>query len=95
MEATKYTERSIAVRGPDTKKYAVELAEMGGLYINGLKDGAGWIFPMKREKEIKDWILKTTENPPEKAKVDLQIYIEKMEKSLNEMTEILQCLKKL
>jgi hypothetical protein len=46
-----YTEKSFVLRG-DTKEYSRFLADSGGKWNPNLKDGAGWIFSMKKKQEI-------------------------------------------
>jgi hypothetical protein len=50
-----YTERSVVVRG-DTRKYKEDLKKLGGKYNGRLKNGPGWIFSKKVEKNINDFI---------------------------------------
>ena len=50
-----YTEKSFAVRG-NTKEYSRFLADSGGKWNPNLKDGAGWIFSMKKKENIENWL---------------------------------------
>ena len=52
-----YTDKSIVVRG-DTRIYKEDLKKLGGKYNGKLRDGPGWIFPKKLEKDVKSFILK-------------------------------------
>lgn len=52
-----YTEKSIVVRGDDTKKIKEKLKELGGKYNPNLKDGAGWIFSKKNESKIREQLF--------------------------------------
>jgi hypothetical protein len=48
-----YSEKSIAVRGTDTKTIKEELKAAGCKWNPNLKDGAGWIAPTKNLEKIK------------------------------------------
>ena len=52
---TDYTEKSFVIRG-ETKEYSRFLADSGGKWNPNLKDGAGWIFSMKKKQEIENWL---------------------------------------
>ena len=58
-----YSEKSVVVRGTDTKSYINELKEIGGKWNAGLKGGGGWIFPSKNLDKIKLLISKSEKNP--------------------------------
>lgn len=49
-----YSDKSFVVYG-DTKIYKEKLKEMGGKYNPNLLVGCGWIFSMKRKKEVLLW----------------------------------------
>jgi hypothetical protein len=55
IEIIKYSEKSIAVIG-DTKPIKDKLKELGGRFNAKLTCGAGWIFPIKKENELKNLI---------------------------------------
>ena len=55
MELTDYSEKSIAVYG-DTKEYKDKLKALGGKLNANLRDGPGWIFPMKYKETVQTWI---------------------------------------
>jgi len=55
VEIIKYSEKSIAVIG-DTKPIKDKLKELGGRFNAKLTCGAGWIFPSKKENELKNLI---------------------------------------
>ena len=61
IQLEKYSEKSIAIFGEDTKLIKDELLEIGGKYNPNLKgDGetkrAGWIFPLIKEENVKKLI---------------------------------------
>jgi hypothetical protein len=61
IQLEKYSEKSIAIFGEDTKLIKDELLELGGKYNPNLKgDGetkrAGWIFPLIKEENVKKLI---------------------------------------
>ena len=58
---TDYTEKSFVLRG-DTKEYSRFLADSGGKWNPNLKDGAGWIFSMKKKENIETWLKSETKN---------------------------------
>jgi len=51
-----YTEKSIVVRGEDTKEIKEKLQELNGKYNPNLEGGPGWIFSKKRREEVEDLI---------------------------------------
>ena len=59
MQAVQYTDKSIAVFG-DTKPWAGNLRELGGKFNGKLRNGTGsapgWIFPMKLQGEVMQFI---------------------------------------
>lgn len=55
LKLSKYTDKSIVVQG-DTRKYKEDLKKLGGKYNSGLKNGPGWIFPIKIESEVANFI---------------------------------------
>ncbi len=52
IEIQPYTERSIVIRGDDTKLVKDKLKEMGGKFNKNLKDGCGWIFPASKKQDL-------------------------------------------
>ena len=52
-----YSEYSLVVRG-DTKRFKTNLLELGGKFNSNLKDGAGWIFSKKKNKEALESLQK-------------------------------------
>ncbi len=48
-----YSEKAVAVYG-DTRMYAEAFKEKGGYFNPRLREGAGWIFSKRREKEIRE-----------------------------------------
>ena len=79
----RYSERSIVVRG-DTRPHKDSLKDMGGVFNRGLKNSEGvcspgWIFSIKREASVTEWLrcienghtprLKTTPPPTRPARV--------------------------
>lgn len=55
MRLIKYSEKCYAVQG-NTKPSKDKLKAMGGKFNPHLKGGAGWIFPLKKEAELKAFI---------------------------------------
>lgn len=62
ISVIQYTPKSVCVLDTQ-KKYAKELLELGGMFRNNWKCGAGYIFPLARLQTIKDFI--TTGNIPQ------------------------------
>ena len=83
-----YTEKSFVLTG-NTKEYSRFLADSGGKWNPNLKDGAGWIFSMKKKDEIQNWLnseLKDEcKNKSEKSHSKNQ---DKLDKILEMLTEI-------
>ncbi len=52
LEIQPYTDRSIVVRGEDTKLVKDKLKELGGKFNKNLKDGCGWIFPASKKNDL-------------------------------------------
>jgi hypothetical protein len=52
MSVQDYSEKSIVVRGEETKKYKEELKTLGGKWNAGLQGGGGWIFSKKLEDKV-------------------------------------------
>lgn len=52
FEIEDYSERSIVVRGKDTKTHSTELKELGGKWNPNLRNGGGWIFSKKKEEAV-------------------------------------------
>ena len=93
-----YSERAIVVRG-ETKNYKKGLAQLGGKYNARLRDGAGWIFPKKRQKEVDSFIENATpeeEGDEEKSKKyknsssssDITDRLDRIENLLNKLLSI-------
>ena len=55
ITVTSYSEKAVVVRG-NTKDYIEDLKQLGGKYNGRLRDGPGWIFSKKMEKDIKTFI---------------------------------------
>ncbi len=51
-----YSEKSIVVRGEDTKLYKEELKDLGGKYNSRLKGGPGWIFSKRYEDKVLSFV---------------------------------------
>lgn len=49
MELVEYTEKSLLLKGKETKEYKKEIKELGGKWNSSLK---GWIFSKKKGEEI-------------------------------------------
>jgi hypothetical protein len=56
-----YTEKSFAVRG-QTKEYSRFLADLGGKWNPNLKDGAGWIFSIKKREQVEKLLKSHSKN---------------------------------
>jgi hypothetical protein len=62
ISVIQYTPKSVCVIDTQ-KKYSKELLELGGMFRNNWKCGAGYIFPLARLQTIKDFII--TGNVPQ------------------------------
>lgn len=73
MDIIDYTEKSIVIKGDDTKKFTTQLTELGGKFNRNLKkeDGSnfpGWVFPKSKRtalEELKTNISKGNVKPSE------------------------------
>jgi len=57
-----YSDKSIVVRGEDTKRFKEHLKALGGKYNSRLRGGPGWIFPNAKEMSVRQ----VTEITPQK-----------------------------
>ena len=55
-----YSDKAIVVRG-DTKPYKDALKSLGGIWNPNLKDGAGWIFSIKKRDDVETWLKSNSE----------------------------------
>jgi len=60
MTCQDYSEKSVVVRGEDTRKYKETLKQLGGKWNPSLQGGGGWIFSKKQEEQVKH-LIKTGE----------------------------------
>lgn len=54
VKAEKYSEKSFVLRG-NTKIYKENIKKLGGKWNPSLKDGPGWIFSMKKVKDVSEF----------------------------------------
>lgn len=63
----KYSDKSIVLRGDATKNYKTDLVKLGGLYNSRLKCGPGWIFSLKSEEKVLNWLKTQNINTQQKT----------------------------
>lgn len=51
-----YTEKSFVLTGEKTKDIKEEIKGLGGKWNGSLKCGKGWIFSMKHEAKVKEFL---------------------------------------
>ena len=56
-----YSDKSFVVNG-DTKPFKTELMSLGGRYNPSLRGGPGFVFPNKKENEVKEFIGNNSES---------------------------------
>jgi len=72
-----YSDKSFAVIG-ETKPVKEDLKKLGGKWNSRLKCGPGWIFPMERETDVREYIENGTVVPSEPPKLIRQPRIQNM-----------------
>ena len=61
---SEYSDKAIVVRG-DTKPHKDTIKSLGGIWNPNLKDGAGWIFSIKRKDDLEKWLKSDSETQSE------------------------------
>ena len=56
-----YSDKAVIVRG-DTKAYKDTLQTLGGIWNPNLKDGAGWVFSIKKKEDLEKWLKSDPES---------------------------------
>lgn len=86
-----YSDKSVVVRGEDTKSHSKSLSELGGRWNPNLKGGGGWIFSNKNKSKVQEYIDEQSNDKP--VLDEMQKMFEKLSESqkqlaLNQMKKI-------
>ena len=89
-----YSDKCIVLRGEETRQIKNNLIQLGGKFNPNLKDGAGWIFTVKKRTEVENLIKNLKIEP--KISMDMSdienrlckmTYVERM-KFVNEILQL-------
>ena len=80
-----YSEKSIVVRGTETKTFKEGLKNLGGKYNMNLKGQPGWVFPKTKSQSVQNFIKNCLENNTNTNTTTLDKNISKKNKLLDEL----------
>ena len=80
-----YSEKSIVIRGTETKTYKEGLKNLGGKYNMNLKGQPGWVFPKTKLQSVQNFINNCLESNKNTNQTTLDKNISKKNKLLDEL----------
>jgi hypothetical protein len=80
-----YSEKSIVVRGTETKTHKEGLKNLGGKYNMNLKGQPGWVFPKTKSQSVQAFISNCLENNVNSNQTTLSKNISTKNKLLDEL----------
>ena len=80
-----YSEKSIVIRGTETKTYKEGLKNLGGKYNMNLKGQPGWVFPKTKSQSVQIFIKNCLENNTNTNQTTLDKNISNKNKLLDEL----------
>jgi hypothetical protein len=80
-----YSEKSIVVRGTETKTHKEGLKNLGGKYNMNLKGQPGWVFPKTKSQSVQAFISNCLENNVNTNQTTLSKNISTKNKLLDEL----------